>query len=343
MRRYDIDWIRVIAIGLLLIYHVAIAFQPWGRMLAFITSAEPLLPLWLPMSMLNVWRIPLLFFVSGMGVYFALEKRTWLQLIVERTQRIFIPFLFGMFVLVPICFYIWFDYYNMTKTYVWNPGHLWFLGNIMSYVVMFAALFQYLMKNKTHGLGNFIRSSFSNPISFLFVAFVFALEVVLVEPYPFEMYAMTFHGFVIGLLAFVFGFCFVYSGDPFLKMIQRWRWVFLSLAGMLFLIRMGYAGFTLPSYGIAIESVSWVFGVLAFGSKHLNRPSSILSYLSAAAYPIYIVHMIFLYLSCYWVFTWEVSTTFQFVAVLLFTALGCFGSYEVIRRIKFLRPLFGLK
>ena len=28
-RRYDIDWLRVIAIGLLLIYHIAIAFQPW--------------------------------------------------------------------------------------------------------------------------------------------------------------------------------------------------------------------------------------------------------------------------------------------------------------------------
>ncbi len=26
-RRYDIDWLRVIAIGLLLIYHVAIGFQ----------------------------------------------------------------------------------------------------------------------------------------------------------------------------------------------------------------------------------------------------------------------------------------------------------------------------
>jgi len=28
-RRYDIDWLRVIAIGLLLIYHIAIGFHPW--------------------------------------------------------------------------------------------------------------------------------------------------------------------------------------------------------------------------------------------------------------------------------------------------------------------------
>ncbi|MEP4596601.1 MAG: acyltransferase, partial [Cyclobacteriaceae bacterium] len=71
-RRYDIDWLRVIAIGLLLIYHVAIGFQPWGVFIGFIQSSSPLESIWVPMSMLNVWRIPLLFFVSGMGVYFAI-------------------------------------------------------------------------------------------------------------------------------------------------------------------------------------------------------------------------------------------------------------------------------
>jgi glucan biosynthesis protein C len=343
MRRYDIDWIRVIAIGLLLIYHVAIAFQPWGRMIGFITSPESLAELWWPMSMLNVWRIPLLFFVSGMGVYFAFEKRTAMQLIVERIQRIFIPFLIGAFILVPIAFYIVFDYYQMTKRYVWSPGHVWFLGNIMCYVLVFTPLFRYLLKNRAQKLGKWIQAIGSSPLIILLVIILFSLEVVIVKPHPFEMYAMTFHGFSIGLLAFVLGYLFVYSGDPFWKMIQRYRWCFLIVSVVLFSIRMGLIEISLPSFCIAIESVSWVFCVLAFGSKYLNKSSGILSYLSSAAYPIYIVHMIFLYLSCYWVFTWEVSTTFQFVAVLLFTALGCFGSYEVIRRIKFLRPLFGLK
>ena len=76
-RRYDIDWVRVIAIALLLIYHTAIVFQPWATMIFFIQSKESLLGLWALMSMLNVWRIPLLFFVSGMGVYFAIQKRDW--------------------------------------------------------------------------------------------------------------------------------------------------------------------------------------------------------------------------------------------------------------------------
>lgn len=82
-RRYDIDWLRVIAIGLLLIYHIAIGFQPWGVLIGFIQNNESLESTWIPMSMLNVWRIPLLFFVSGMGVCFAIRKRNWKQLLLE--------------------------------------------------------------------------------------------------------------------------------------------------------------------------------------------------------------------------------------------------------------------
>ena len=37
-RRHDIDWLRVVAIGLLLIYHVAIVFQPWAMLIGFIKS-----------------------------------------------------------------------------------------------------------------------------------------------------------------------------------------------------------------------------------------------------------------------------------------------------------------
>ena len=49
-RRYDIDWLRVIAIGLLLIYHIGIGFQPFGVLIGFIQSNKPLDTLWVPMS-----------------------------------------------------------------------------------------------------------------------------------------------------------------------------------------------------------------------------------------------------------------------------------------------------
>ena len=53
-RRHDIDWLRVIAIGLLLIYHIAIIFQPWAMFIGFIRGPELMEGLWTPMTALNV-------------------------------------------------------------------------------------------------------------------------------------------------------------------------------------------------------------------------------------------------------------------------------------------------
>ena len=38
IRRYDVDAIRVIALGLLIVYHIAVAFQPWGADLVYTDS-----------------------------------------------------------------------------------------------------------------------------------------------------------------------------------------------------------------------------------------------------------------------------------------------------------------
>src|SRR5688572_16004478 len=116
-RRYDIDWLRVIAIGLLLIYHIAIGFQPWGIMIGFITNKESWPTLWLPMTMLNVWRIPFLFFVSGMGVYFAMQQRSWKELVQERFIRILIPYIFGAVVIFPLSMLLLQHYYNWEISY----------------------------------------------------------------------------------------------------------------------------------------------------------------------------------------------------------------------------------
>jgi glucans biosynthesis protein C len=140
-RRYDLDWLRVIAIGLLLIYHVAIGFQPWGLMIGFITNDQSWAELWRPMSMLNVWRIPFLFFVSGMGVYFAMQHRTWKQLVQERAKRILLPYVFGMFCIFPISLLLLQRYYKLDLGYSFSPGHLWFLGNIFAYVLILSPVF----------------------------------------------------------------------------------------------------------------------------------------------------------------------------------------------------------
>ena len=342
-RRYDIDWLRVITIGLLLIYHIAIVFQPWGVFIGFIQSEDPLESIWIPMSMINIWRIPLLFFVSGMGVSFAIRKRNWKQLILERTQRIFVPFLFGMLFIVPIHIFIWQQYYHQDIIFAPQQGHLWFLKNIFIYVIALSPVFFYLRNHKNGIVNKWLKKLFSNPLGLLLIIAAFMLEAILLNPESYEMYAMTWHGFFLGLLAFLFGFVFVLSGETFWPTILKWRWLFITLALLFFVNRYVQFELKAPNYLMAIESCMWIFAVFGFGYKYLNHPSKTLSYLSQGAYPIYIIHMIFLYLGSFLILPLEIPTILKFILVIAFTFIGCFALYEIIRRVPFLRPLFGLK
>lgn len=343
-RRYDIDWVRVIAIGLLLIYHVAIGFQRWGIMIAFIANDRPWDSLWTPMAMLNIWRIPLLFFVSGMGVYFAIQNRNWKELFRERASRILLPYGVGIFLIVPIHLYLWQNYYHFDIAYNPNPGHLWFLGNIFLYVVILSPVFFYLKNNADGKVVMFIKRLFSTPFGLLLPVAAFIAEAWLVNPMPYELYAMTWHGFFLGLLAFLFGFCFVLSGDGFWNMMMKWRWLFVAGAALLFAYRLNQFQMRVPTYLLVTESELWIFSVLSFAYRYLNRPSKALEYLSQAAYPVYILHMIFLYLGSLLIFKLNIAVPIQFILVLCFTALGCFLTYEfLIRRVNVIRPLFGLK
>jgi len=343
-RRYDIDWLRVIAIGLLLIYHIAIVFQPWGVFIGFIQSNESLENLWIPMSMLNVWRIPLLFFVSGMGVCFAIQKRNRKELIAERTKRIFIPFLFGFFTIVPIHILIWQYFYHQNFSYIPSPGHLWFLANIFLYVLILLPIFFYLKRNEEGRIVKWLEKIFSQLWGLMLVVLVFVLEAVIVNPELFELYALTFHGFLLGLLAFLFGFCFVLCGNAFWDTVLKWRWLFFSIALTLYFVRLFLFELKAPNFLMATESCFWIFSVFGFAYKYLNHPSKILSYLSQAAYPVYILHMIFLFVGSYLILPLAIPAFLKFVLIVIFTSLGCFAVYEwIIRRVDFLRPLFGLK
>jgi glucan biosynthesis protein C len=343
-RRHDIDWLRVIAIGLLLIYHIAIIFQPWALFIGFVKSNEPLEALWTPMSLLNVWRIPLLFFVSGMGLYFAMRKRNWKQLLLERTKRILLPFTFGIVAIAPLHMFIFQKYYKLPLDYFPHQGHLWFLGNIFVYVLLLLPLFYYLKKHESGKIKRALSSLMSHPGGPLLISLFFVVEVVFVKPQLFSMYAQTWHGFFNGFLAFFFGFILVYSGKTFWQTILKCRWFYTGLSIILYGIRFVLFGFEAPGYLMAIESNCWIFGIFGFAYKYLNKPSNALSYLSQAAYPVYIIHMFVLYAGAMLILPLEIPIILKFISIIVFTGLACFLIYEcIIRRIGFLRPLFGLK
>ncbi len=342
-RRYDIDWLRVIAIGLLLIYHIAIVFQPWGLLIGFIQSKEPLTGLWKPMTVLNVWRIPLLFCVSGMGVYFAMRKRSMKALLLERTRRIGIPLIFGALVIVPIHVLIFLKHYHLPLGYHPGRGHLWFLANIFAYVLLLSPLFYVLQQRSKNAFKAFFTRLYSHPLGLLAVAAPLMLETILLKPQPYEMYAQTWHGFALGFLAFFLGYTFVLAGESFWPTLRRYRWVSLGLAVSLYLLRSQVYKYQSPAYLTALETLSWLYALFAFAHSYLNKPGKTLSYLSQGAYPIYILHMVFIYWGASLILPLSIGAVMKFLTLLVFSFSGCFVGYELIRRTKWLQALFGLK
>jgi membrane-bound acyltransferase YfiQ involved in biofilm formation len=188
-----------------------------------------------------------------------------------------------------------------------------------------------------------LKNLFRTPLGLLLIVAAFVTEALVLNPETYETYAMSWHGFFVGLLAFFFGFLGVHTGASFWNTLRSWRWVFLALALGLFGFRYSLFDLLAPNYLRAIESNVWIFAVFGFAYKYLNHPGKALSYLSQAAYPVYILHMVFLYLGSLLIMPLEIPAAARFIFIVVFTLAGCFGTYELIRRIKFIRPLFGLR
>jgi len=250
------------------------------------------------MGLINIWRIPLLFIISGMGVCFAMRRRNWKELLKDRAKRILLPLIFGSFFIVPISGYLYQKFNNLDPMYFPNGGHLWFLGNIFFYVLILCPIFFVLKRNPNNVLSRCFKWVLKFPAALYLFTIPFIIEAELVAPSQgFASYANTPHGFWLGLLAFLTGFIFISLGDVFWRAVERIKIIALGIAIPLFLVRMIVFQFGGPFFITVIESWSWLFAVIGFGSTYLNRPSSALTYLSKAVYPVYILHMIFLNLS----------------------------------------------
>jgi len=143
---------------------------------------------------------------------------------------------------------------------------------------------------------------------------------------------------------FFFGFIFVYSGKVFWETISKWKWLYIGIATILYIIRFTEFESITNMYMTTIESNCWIFGVFGLGYHYLNKPSALLSYLSQAAYPVYIIHMFVLYAGAFIILPLQIHPLLKFVGITLFTFVVCYFIYEfIIRRIGFFRPLFGLK
>jgi hypothetical protein len=131
------------------------------------------------MGLINIWRIPLLFIISGMGVCFAMRRRNWKELLKDRTRRILLPLIFGSLFIVPVHGYLYQSFMGLDHIYFPNPGHLWFLSNIFIYVLVLCPVFFYLKRNPDNILLRLFKRVLKFPATLYLVTIPFIFEAAL--------------------------------------------------------------------------------------------------------------------------------------------------------------------
>jgi glucans biosynthesis protein C len=372
-RRHDLDWLRLIAIVILLFFHTGMLFNPWQWHIKNSETSESF-RYW--MIWLHQWRMPLLLFISGAGTFMALGKRTPGKYAGERFMRLLIPLAFGMFVIVPPQIYFehidkysgYADFYKTVFEWVPYPAgsfswhHLWFIAYLFVYSLMALPFLIFLRSPKSNAFRKAIASILSSPAGVLFIPSVFILitQIILRPYFPEQTHALTndWAYFTFYFLFFLFG-TICYSNEHLWQSIgQNRKQLLIATVFILILFYVAYFHFRgivqLPWSTETVEIifdviaifVSWscVITVIAYGQHYLNRPHPWLKYFKEGLYPFYILHQTVIIVTGYYICQspWSIFAKFWVVSAL--TLLSCVVVYFLlIRPFNPLRVLFGLK
>jgi len=157
-RQYEIDWLRILLILSVFFYHIGMIFVPWSW---HIKNQETISWLIHPMDFLHLWRMPLLFLISGVATYYAIGSKNSVGYIKERSLRLLLPLVVGMFLLVPVQVYIerinnynsLLDFYKVMFNGIYPQGnfswhHLWFIAYLFIISLIFSILINYFRSEK---------------------------------------------------------------------------------------------------------------------------------------------------------------------------------------------------
>lgn len=367
IRRYDLDWLRVIVFGLLIFYHVGMFFVPWGWHVK-----NNMIYDWLrwPMWFLNQWRLPILFTISGMGTYYALGKRTLGKFAWERFLRLGIPLIAGMLFIVPPQVYFErmaegtfagsYPQFYTTAAFegVYPEGnlswhHLWFLPYLLVFSWVLAPLFVYLRKHKTRFVEWVERLIQKTWGIYLFVIPLYLVES-LIEPFFPITHALVddWFNFIFSIILFFYGFVLIATGNVFWESVARLKTKslvigILAFTGQVIIWLFFEDGYVIHFTEALLKVVniwSWILVLFAYASQYLNKPSKGLAYANRAVYPFYILHQTVTVSIAYYLMDLDWGLLPK--AILLI--VGTFGIswliYDlIILRIPWLHPLFGLK
>ncbi|MEI5687924.1 acyltransferase family protein [Sphingomonas kyungheensis] len=367
-RHYGLDWLRVAAFAILIVYHVGMVFVPWGF---HAKSAHGAAWAVLPMLAVNAWRLSLLFVVSGYASRALLGRAASPgRFLRQRSLRLLVPLAFGIAVIVPpqpwvelvtqhgyaggfLTFWThdYFRFAPLGGIVLPAVNHLWFVLYLWLYTVVLVLL---VMLVRWRGAQRAFDTIFGGPgLLVLPIAWL-----VCIHGWWFPMGYETQNPFddamahCLYLPAFLFGFALAGSA-PVIAACVRWRWPAAALAlagyGVILAIELGQSPIAprwlYPVYGAAHAVQQWgaIVALLGFAERHWNRDSGLRPTLTEAVFPFYLVHQTILVVVAYWLIPAGLPGGVEFLLLVAATILGCFAFYRIGRRIAWLRPLIGLR
>jgi len=369
-RHYGMDWLRIGAFALLILYHVGMVFVPWGY---HVKTAHPADWVAVPMLLTNAWRLTLLFLVSGYASRALLTRSPGPGAFVRsRNARLLLPLVFGMAVIVPPQTWVelvthhgyaqgygWFfthDYFRFGKLDgilmpTWN--HLWFVVYLWVYTLVLALL---LLLPRPATLQAAFDSAFSGWRALIVpLAYLLVFQVLL-----FRRGEETHDLFGDGIAhlayfpAFLFGFGLAGSQKVLASFAKLWAPAAVAgLAGYAVVAwgELSWPGNTLPphwaseAFRVAREIQTWatIAALIGIAERFLNRDHRWRPMLTEAVFPFYIIHQTVIVLVEFWLLPYGLPAPAEFAILVAATTAGCWAFYLVGREIAPLRPLIGLR
>ena len=372
-RRYDLDWLRVIAFGLLILFHTGMFYvENWGWHAKSNYQSQFLENI---MLIVEPWRMPILWLISGIAIRFILTKVSIWRFITMRSFRLLLPLLFGILVVIPPQLYVemshngdldmgyWqflVEFFSANSTIfekyssgIWphiDVNHLWFIRSLWQYSLVILCLAPLL---NTRWITKTTTRLFNQNGVLAILIGVMPLFIIQtnwdmnVARYPLGFTFMVY-GYLIGW-NHTFWHCISQHIKPlligsvicYLSFVIFYNFVWLDL-----LNGIEPENSSILLFGMFNYSLLRVLGVLtlfAIAYKYLNIRSTKLSYFNDAVYPFYILHQTLILVFGYNLSKLNLGPIVEPLLLLTLTVLFCFIGYETIKRTEMLRPLFGLK
>lgn len=370
-RRADIDWLRVCAFGLLILYHAGMAYTAWDWHVKDPGHAE-----WLEAGMrfVNRWRMPLIFLVSGAAIMLALGQRTPGAFVLDRLRRLLLPLAFGMLVIVPPQVYLerlqqgrfdgsFLEFLPQAFTGTYPAGnlswhHLWFLAYVLILTLVLLPLFLW-MRSPAGALtldGLCRRLAAHGALPWL-LALPLAAAQFWLAPVTSNRNGLVgdWYGLASAGLLLLYG-ALLFRSPPLLQALARQRWMALlvGIGAWAALQAFFFSGLLGPlsrnpgrlDYCLLanFNVIAWLFAIVGFFVRHMTRRPATLAYATEAVYPFYILHQTVTVAAVYYLAAVDLPVALKFALAAAATFVVTWLIYEgVIRRVDLLRPLFGLK